>query len=141
MTFFAIHGACYAAAVYLITRVSIDRVRKIDARHRIESTDARAERIARLEIATGVGLHVGREWLMNQPIAAQSQSMRELAEEGNCHVERKCWGCEKLYRPNADSEYGAAIYNTKRIEDGRQGMRQRLCASCFDGALTELERL
>jgi hypothetical protein len=135
-----LHVLGYCALAVLATEATIRRVKHVSQSKRVESAEERMARIARLEIATGVGLHVGRDWLMERPIEAMTEGMQRLAEEGNCSVERKCWGCDKTYSPNDDSEYGRSIYGRLR-EDGRKVMRERLCASCFDGALTELERL
>jgi hypothetical protein len=135
LVFLALHligYACSALVAALTLSLWLEHRRE-------ESAEQQLERIAKLELKTGVGLDVGREWLLSQPIQAMPASLRQLAEEGNGAVTRKCWDCEKEFRAHDEHDNWGGFYPHRHKPD--KELAGRLCATCYAGALTELERL
>lgn len=93
----------------------------------------RMERIARLELELGVGLVYAMDWLRSQPSRVTVPYMQRLADEGNGSVERRCWSCDKTYRPGEHEHY----YREPRDN----AIPDRLCPKCAAHVQAELGAL
>lgn len=133
----AVGYACILGFAWLLVAPSTSALRaRARFIHRVRRTaKGRLERIARLELASKVGLYYGRDFVLSQPIAVTEDYMLALAKDGNGAVERRCWGCEKVFRPHTEYKHWY------RSDPDDRELTLRLCSGCFAGAVCELERL